>query len=151
MIKRLEKYECRALLSHNYIGYLSYIFNNRPYTIPITYYYDKIRDYIIGYSGNGQKIKAMRNNNSVSLQVAEINSVNHWKSVLVHGIYREFQGNAAQINLHRFSEGVKEIVKNIENKNLHYISEFSSKIYKEGLPIVFQIEIEDLTGKERNF
>ncbi|GAA4810095.1 pyridoxamine 5'-phosphate oxidase family protein [Litoribaculum gwangyangense] len=151
MIKTLTTFECTYLLKRNYIGYLGYIFNNRPYVVPITYYYDDIENTIIGYSGIGHKIKALRNNGLVSLEVAEIDSVSNWKSVLAHGIYREFEGSSAKINLHKFSERVKDVIKIKEGKHLSHISEFSSKIFKEGIPVVFQIEIEELTGRERQY
>lgn len=151
MIKTLDTTECQRILRNNYIGYLAYIYNNRPFVVPITFYYDVLENVIIGYSGNGHKTKALRNNTAVSLEVAEIESVSDWESVQVHGTYREFEGSAAKINLHKFSEGVKKIISLRENKKMDHISEFSSKIFKEGAPVVFQIEIEELTGKERHY
>ena len=109
---------------------MAYIYNNRPYVVPITYYYDPRENTIIGYSGNGHKTKALRNNAAVSLEVAEIESVSNWESVLAHGTYREFDGSAAKINLHKFSEGVKRIIEKREHKSLDHITEFSSKIFK---------------------
>lgn len=149
MIQKLDNYKCRKLLSQNYIGHLAYTFNNKPFVVPITYYYDSINNTVIGYSGKGHKIKALRINRDVSMEVSVVNSVNNWESVMVQGIYREFEGSTAKINLHKFSEGVKAIINNREGKNLEFIGEFSSKIYKEGPPIVFKIEIEELTGRER--
>lgn len=149
MIQKLDNYKCRKLLSQNYIGHLAYTFNNKPFVVPITYYYDNINNTVIGYSGKGHKIKALRINRDVSMEVSVVNSVNNWESVMVQGIYREFEGSTAKINLHKFSEGVKAIINNREGKNLEFIGEFSSKIYKEGPPIVFKIEIEELTGRER--
>ena len=149
MILKLGKSKCRTLLSNNYIGHLAYIYKNRPLVIPITYYYDDSINALLGYSGNGHKINALRIDNGVSLEISEIASVNTWKSVLVQGSFYEFEGSTAKINLHKFSEGVKEIIRKKEGKDLKYLSEFSSKIYKEGPPIVFKIEIEELTGRER--
>jgi nitroimidazol reductase NimA-like FMN-containing flavoprotein (pyridoxamine 5'-phosphate oxidase superfamily) len=149
MIHKLNPSKCRLLLTQNYIGHLSYIFNNKPYVIPITYYYDVTTGSIIGYSGKGHKIRAMRINRDVSMEVSEVDSVSNWKSVLVQGIYREFEGSTAKMALRKFVEGVKEIIGNIEGKNLSYISDFSNKIYKEGPPIVFNIEIEELIGRYR--
>lgn len=149
MIQKLDKSKCRTLLSQNYIGHLAYIFNNRPYVLPITYFYDESTNSIIGYSGKGHKIRALRINRDISMEVSEVDTVSNWKSVLVQGSYREFEGSTAKINLHKFSEGVKEVISYKEGKNLSYISEFSSKIYKEGPPIVFKIDIEELTGRER--
>lgn len=151
MIIKLGKSKCIALLKNNYIGHLAYVFNNQPYIVPITYYYDDSTNSLICYSGIGHKIKAMRINSAVSLEVSEIDSVNNWRSVVAYGTYREFLGSTAKINLHKFSDGVKDIIKREEGKDLKFLSEFSSKIYKEGLPIVFKIDIAELTGRERQF
>ena len=53
--------------------------------------------------------------------------------------------------MHKFSEGVKDIIRKTEGKDLQFLSEFSSKIYKEGVPIVFKIDIEEITGRARQY
>ena len=97
MILKLGKSKCRTLLSNNYIGHLAYIYKNRPLVIPITYYYDDSINALLGYSGNGHKINALRIDNGVSLEISEIASVNTWKSVLVQGSFYEFEGSTAKI------------------------------------------------------
>lgn len=149
MIKTLNKKEIFKLLENNYIGYLSYIFKSCPYVIPITYYFDQKNNAIICYSDKGQKIIAMRKNDSVSLVVCEIGSVNNWQSVLVHGNYQEFKGSDAKNQLHQFSLGIKDLILKTEHKDSKYISDFSSKIYTEGIPVVFRININEITGRER--
>ena len=111
MIQKLHKSKSRLLLSQNYIGHLAYIFYNKPYVVPITYYYDIATNSIIGYSGKGHKIRAMRMNREVSLEVSEVDSISNWKSILVQGKYREFEGSTAIMNLRKFAEGVKGIMK----------------------------------------
>ncbi|WP_370391513.1 pyridoxamine 5'-phosphate oxidase family protein [uncultured Winogradskyella sp.] len=150
MITTLNKQQCSDVLERNYIGYLSYISNNSPYTVPITYFYNPKENYIICYSGMGHKIKAMRKSIDVSLAVADIYRANKWESVLVHGKYDEIGGTTAKHYLHEFSIGIKDIVLARENKDLDYISEFSSKIYADDIPIVFLIRVEALTGKMRS-
>ncbi|WP_299521399.1 pyridoxamine 5'-phosphate oxidase family protein [Winogradskyella sp.] len=149
MIKSLDYKRCSDVLTNNYIGYLSYISNNRPYSIPITFFYNEKEKYIICYSGNGHKIDAMRRQPSVSLAVADIYANNQWQSVLAHGQYNEIDGGTAKLYLHEFSLGIKDIILKKEHKDLDYISEFSSKIYNQETPIVFLIKIEDMTGKMR--
>jgi hypothetical protein len=149
MITNLETKECQFILSNNYIGHLGYIFQNKPYVVPITYFFDEEKNHIICYSGEGHKIQAMRKNNQVSLQVAEIESVNNWKSVLTHGTFHLYFGNEAKAYLHEFSLGVKHVITEKEFQKVNFISEFSSKIYKDETPFVFLIKIEDLTGKKR--
>ena len=151
MIRKLGKEECLLLLQNNYIGYLAYIYQNQPYMVPMTYFFDKKSNSIICYSAEGHKINAMRKNSSVSFEVTEIESVHNWKSVLAQGIYEEFTGSDVKLKLHAFSLGVKNIIKHKENRELSFISEFSSKIYKNDLPIAFKIKIDNITGKGRKY
>ncbi|MCF7561328.1 pyridoxamine 5'-phosphate oxidase family protein [Sabulilitoribacter multivorans] len=147
MIQNLEKKECEFILKHNYVGHLAYIYGNAPFLIPITYYYSNNK--IICYSGEGHKINAMRMHPDVALEVAEIDTINHWQSVVVHGKYEELEGSTARAMLHEFSLGIKDIVMKKERKDLNFISEFSAKIDKDDIPIIFQINIKEMTGKMR--
>ena len=70
-------------------------------------------------------------------------------SVLVQGIFNELEGSVAKAQLHEFSLGVKDLILKKEQRKLDFISEFSSKIYNDDLPIVFTIKIEEITGKIR--
>tara|TARA_R100000988_G_C3992648_1_gene163727 strand:- start:139 stop:594 length:456 start_codon:yes stop_codon:yes gene_type:complete len=151
MIKTLDEKEKMLLLSSNYIGNLGFMSQNKTFVIPITYFYNEEQNNIICYSALGHKINALRKNNTISLSVTEINSVNDWKSVLVHGIYNEEDDFTAQALLHQFSLGVKELILRKELRDLDFISQFSSKIYKDDVPIVFTISIEEITGKMRKF
>ncbi|WP_422105411.1 pyridoxamine 5'-phosphate oxidase family protein [Winogradskyella sp.] len=150
MIKSLDQHRCAEVLKNNYIGYLSYISQRRPYTIPITFFYNDKENYIICYSGNGHKIDAMRRQPFISLSVTDIYSNKEWQSVLAHGQYTEIEGGTAKLYLHEFSLGIKKIVLRKERKDLDYISEFSSKIYNQEMPIVFLIKLDDITGKMRS-
>jgi len=150
MIKKLENKECLLLLQNNYLGYLAYIYQKQPFMVPMTYFFDKKTNTILCYSAEGHKINAMRKNNDVSFEVTDIESVHKWKSVLAHGTYEEITGSDAKLKLHKFSIGVRKIIKFKEHRELNFISEFSSKIYKNDLPIAFMIKITDVTGKERS-
>ncbi len=149
MRRNLEKHECIKLLEENYIGYLAYISGNQPYTLPITYYYDEESHSIISYAAEGHKISAMRKNTSVSLAVNEITSVADWKSVLAFGTFQELDGSNAKYMLHQFSDGIKKIIPGGSTDKAQFISDFSAKIYSTGTPIVFRINIKELTGKIR--
>ena len=147
MIRNLDKDDCELILRQNYIGHLGYIYRERPYVIPITYFFKDNR--IICYSGEGHKIVAMRKHTPISLEVSDITSVDEWKSIAVHGSYEEFEGSNAKALLHDFSLGIKDIILNKEHRDLNFISEFSAKIAKNDLPIVFVLNIEEITGKMR--
>lgn len=150
MIKSLDEKESLSLIESNYIGYLAYVFKNSPYVVPMTYYFDKENHVIICYSAEGHKINAMRKNNCIAFEVIDMESVHKWKSVLAHGTYEELSGSNVKLQLHKFSKGVKSVIKSKEHRDVDFISEFSSKIYKNDLPIAFLIKINELTGKVRS-
>ncbi|WP_405575751.1 pyridoxamine 5'-phosphate oxidase family protein [Winogradskyella sp. Asnod2-B02-A] len=149
MFRVLNEKESIALLMLNYIGNISYIYREKPFVVPITYFFDFANNVIIGYSAEGHKINAMRKNNHVSLIVSDVESINDWKSVLAHGTFQELSGSAAKAKLHQFSLGVKDLIINKEHRKLDYLSEFSSKIDKNKMPVVFQINVNEITGRMR--
>ncbi len=138
------------ILRHNYVGRLAFIAEGKPFTVPITYFFDPSDNSIISYSGQGHKIDAMRKNHSVSLQVDEIQSVHNWESALVHGTFEELEGSAAKQKLHRFAEGVKSIIHSKERKEVEFINEFSSKEYSGENSIVYRIKVLEVTGKRKD-
>ena len=141
--------EKSLILNTNYIGDLAYIFNDEPFIVPITYFYDEEENKIICYSGTGHKIDALRKKRAVSLCVSNINSVSNWESVLVKGNYKEHSGSGAKAILHKFSLGVKKIILTKEKRDLDFINQFTSKIRGNDIPVIFTIEIEDIISKRR--
>ena len=120
-----------------------------PDILPITYYYDPESNSIITYSSEGGKIEAMRKYGLVSFQVDEITALDNWKSVLVHGEYEEMSGIDSRHLLHLFTEGVRKTIREKEGLKTKFISEFSSKVDKDRIPIVYRINISEITGKQR--
>lgn len=149
MRKSLRQKECDFILSNNYIGHLAYIYQNKPFIVPITYFYYDQK--IICYSGDGHKINALRNHNAVAIEVTEIESINNWKSVVAHGAFEEVQGSHAKALLHEFSLGIKDLILKKELLDLNFINEFSAKIESDTIPIVFKINVEEITGKMRRY
>ncbi|MGB5236646.1 MAG: pyridoxamine 5'-phosphate oxidase family protein [Flavobacteriaceae bacterium] len=149
MIRNLSAKEGKKLLKDQYIGHLSFIAGKWPYSLPITYYYNKAKNTIISYAAEGHKIKAMRKNPNVSLEVNDIDSVNDWSCVLVHGKYEELHGIDAKYYLHEFAEGIKKLIKSKEGKDTQAIAEFSCKIESEKNPVVYRILVDELTAKFR--
>jgi nitroimidazol reductase NimA-like FMN-containing flavoprotein (pyridoxamine 5'-phosphate oxidase superfamily) len=149
MIRNLNRKKSSSLLANNYVGNLGYIYKESPYIVPITYFFDGKKTIVI-YSSEGQKTFAMRENNRVSLQVSEIKDIDNWESVLAHGTFEELSGINAKHLLQEFAIGVKDLILKREKKNLHFIGEFSSKIYMDEIPIIFKITIDEITGKTGN-
>ncbi|WGD34746.1 pyridoxamine 5'-phosphate oxidase family protein [Olleya sp. YS] len=150
MFKNLEEKEIKYILENNYIGHMGYVYQNRPFVVPITFFYDQDIKAIICYSADGHKMHALRIKPDVCLQINTIDNVTNWKSVLVHGVFEQKFGSDAKSYLHKFSLGVKDIILGKEHKKASFIDEFSSKKHDDNIPAVFLIHIEEITGKKRN-
>lgn len=149
-VKDLNMDDCLQLLGENYIGRLGFISYSRPYIIPITYFHDAEDKNILSYSTEGYKIDAMRRFSSVSLQVDEITTIQHWKSVLILGKFEELKGSTAKKYLRRFSEGVQESISKKKGESPKFINDFSSRLSQRKLPIVYRIHINNISGKYRD-
>ena len=150
MFKTLEDKEIRYLLENNFIGHLGYIYNNKPFVVPITFYYDEESKAIICYSADGHKMNAMRIHPSISIQINTINTITTWKSILVHGNFEQKYGSEAKAYLHKFSLGIKDLIIEKEHEKVNFIEEFSSKSHDNNIPAVFLLKIQEITGKKRS-
>lgn len=149
MYTTLDQNASLAILKNDYLGHLSYIYQNRPFVVPITYFYDAERNVIICYSAEGHKMNAMRKNNEVAFNIVDVDGLTQWKSVMVHGKFEQLFGSDAKSYLHVFSLGIKNLIAEKELKELSFISEFSSKAVNENIPMIFTISVEEITGKMR--
>jgi nitroimidazol reductase NimA-like FMN-containing flavoprotein (pyridoxamine 5'-phosphate oxidase superfamily) len=148
---KTSKSDRLKILKNNYIAHLSYIYRGKPYIVPISYYYDKEKNVILGYSSEGHKIRSMRRNSNVSLNVSEIDAVGSWVSVLAQGVFFELSGSNAKTQLRQFSDGIKTVVAKKEQRGLKFINEFSGKVNDDNVAIVFEITIDKLSGKTGTF
>src|SRR5262249_46940511 len=79
--------DCRELLRRVSFGRLACSRKDRPYVVPVYLAYDS--DHLYGFTTVGQKVEWMRENPKVCVQVDEIREHFQWRSVVVHGRYRE--------------------------------------------------------------
>lgn len=86
-IDQLNDAECREILSRSSIARLGCSLNDQPYVVPVGIACEP--DYIYVFSTLGQKIKWMRSNPKVCVQVDEIRSQSDWVSVIANGAYQE--------------------------------------------------------------
>lgn len=149
MINNLELSKCLEMLSNNYIGRLAYISGKKPYLVPITYFHDAEEKSIISYAAEGHKIQAMRNDEYVTLQVDNIESIQNWRSVQAQGRFEELTGSTAKKYLHRFAEGVQDTIKRSKGGYPKFIQDFSARLQNEKIPVVYRINITDIIGKVR--
>ena len=149
-IGNLGDREAREVLRRNFIGSLAYLAQGAPHVLPITYFYDEESGFLISYSSEGHKIRAMRENPAVALGVYEMDTGARWKSVMVHGSYLELSQIDAKTYLKRVSGGIRKILAARGVDGQAFIQDFSSKARDGQIPLVYCIRIEDWTGKCRH-
>ncbi len=62
-------------------------FGERPYLVPLPCFYDG--EALVALSGPGQKIRVMRRNPLVSIEVDRGDAPDHWESVVAEGTFKE--------------------------------------------------------------
>lgn len=143
----LSKPECLEEVKKHYVAKLGYIMKDCPFIVPITYYFDERENCILAYSVQGHKIEGMRKNTTVCLYIDSITSVKKWKSVLVHGAFEELSEVDSAFYLNLLGEGVRDLLNDMDNKETKTMAEFSNIKFAHGKPIVYRINIWDVTGR----
>jgi uncharacterized protein len=90
-IHELTAEECTEVLSRVHLGHLACARSDQPYIVPIHFSFDAERHCVYSFATVGQKVRWMRENPKVCLEVAEIIDKNQWTSVVVIGRYEEIQ------------------------------------------------------------
>lgn len=147
MIQNLETAKCKEALGANYIGRLAYVFDNKPHIVPTTYYYDDKEKAILCFAANGHRLQAMRKEEQVSFQVDEIESMEDWRSIQVHGTFQELHGLEAGKYLKRFAEGVQDTIDLKREERPKFIQHFSTTLQQSEMPVVYRILVTDIIGK----
>jgi hypothetical protein len=105
MIGRLSPEEIERVLSSQMIGRIGCHAGGRTYVVPVTYAYDG--ESIYGYTGEGMKLRMMRDNPEVCFEVEQIDDPSRWRSVIAWGSFEELYGqeaaHALQILLDRYA------------------------------------------------
>jgi nitroimidazol reductase NimA-like FMN-containing flavoprotein (pyridoxamine 5'-phosphate oxidase superfamily) len=89
-VNEMAAEECKAVLEHASLGRLGCSYENQPYVVPIHFAYDGGHLYV--FSTFGQKVKWMRANPKVCVQVDQAQNQSEWTSIIVNGEYEELPG-----------------------------------------------------------
>jgi nitroimidazol reductase NimA-like FMN-containing flavoprotein (pyridoxamine 5'-phosphate oxidase superfamily) len=130
MIGLLSETEIDAVLARHRIGRLGCTANDRPYVVPINYFYDGKSIY--AYSAPGRKIEVMREQPLVAFQIDEIESESSWRSVMVEGVYQELGGREREAAVSQLAHGNGLVAKSLSSPD---------RI------IVFRIDLSDRSGR----
>ncbi len=147
MYTQLKEANIEELLSNNFIGRMACCNGNKPYIVPITYYYDKPNNSIIGYSAEGTKINMLRRNPNVCFEVDEVTSIANWKSVIAHGTFQELAGADKRNAEHLFVSKLRELINNPDHHL--FIKDLSAATSENDVIVVYRINLNNKTGRSQ--
>ena len=136
MLVRLSDDDSRRVLQTARLGRLGCVLGGEPYITPINFSFED--DCVYAHSLPGLKISALRKNPRACLQVDEIESDFHWRSVLAFGNFEEVTKPSER----------KDVLGKLL-KRFPMLTPVESSIAEDGGPppvIVFRVRIDRLTG-----
>ena len=140
-IDELNETECREILTRATGARLGCSFNDQPYIVPIGMAYEA--DSIYVFATFGQKIKWMRANPRVCVQVDEIRTQSDWVSVIANGEYQELPEPQFEHERAR----ARALLQKRHHWWLNAMAERRIRLRDEEIePLFFRIRISSVTG-----
>jgi nitroimidazol reductase NimA-like FMN-containing flavoprotein (pyridoxamine 5'-phosphate oxidase superfamily) len=99
MIEPLSSAQIDMLLREQVVGRIGCHARGQTYVVPTTYAYAD--GAIICHTGNGLKVRMMRENPEVCFEVEDLRHLPRWSSVIARGRYEELHGDEADRALDR--------------------------------------------------
>jgi nitroimidazol reductase NimA-like FMN-containing flavoprotein (pyridoxamine 5'-phosphate oxidase superfamily) len=140
-IDELNDSECREILAHAKVARLGCSLNDQPYVVPVGIAYEA--DFIYAFSTMGQKIKWMRSNPKVCVQVDEIRSQSDWASVIANGEYQELPEPQFEDERNH----ARKLLQQHHHWWLNAVAERRIRLRDEEIkPLFFRVRVSSLTG-----
>ena len=89
LIHEMTPDECAELLRRTHLGRLACSKDGQPYVVPVHFSFDRERRCVYGFSLVGQKVRWMRENPLVCLEVDNVTDANRWQTLVAFGRYEE--------------------------------------------------------------
>jgi nitroimidazol reductase NimA-like FMN-containing flavoprotein (pyridoxamine 5'-phosphate oxidase superfamily) len=100
MLGSLTPPQIEALLEEQHVARIGCHADGRTYVVPITYVYHE--GAIYAHSAEGMKMRMMRENPEVCVEVDEIRDMSNWRTVIARGRFEQLEGNEARTALAMF-------------------------------------------------
>jgi uncharacterized protein len=96
LLHELNPAECADILRRTNLGRLGCSRDGQPYVVPIHFSFDEASGCVYSFSTVGQKVRWMRENPRVCLEVEDVSDKDHWQTVVVFGRYEEIHDSPAE-------------------------------------------------------
>jgi nitroimidazol reductase NimA-like FMN-containing flavoprotein (pyridoxamine 5'-phosphate oxidase superfamily) len=147
MLGELTAEQIDRLLHAETVGRLGCHTRDCTYVVPVTYAYDGSALY--GHTGEGMKVRMMRENPNVCFEVDHMENMTNWRSAIVWGRFEELRGTAAARAMGLLMDRLLPLTPS-ETSGAPHGSDPSAVHRAEvtGLtPVVYKIVIREKTGR----
>jgi uncharacterized protein len=143
LIHTLAPSECREVLARARFGRLACARSDQPYVVPVSLYLDPEHNVIFGFSTVGRKVRWMRANPRVCVEVEEIVSRTDWTTVVAFGRYEEITRGPESAPLRERAAGL------FGREPQWWLPGAASLASGEQhvLPVIYRIRLGRLTGR----
>ena len=144
LIHKMTHDECRSLVARAQFGRLACVSRSKqPYVVPVAIYFDPEGSFVYGFSTLGQKIRWMRVNPRVCVEVEEIVSRTQWATVVVFGRYQEIPRSGP-------GAALRKRVGELLGKEAEWWLPGAAKLStgeEHGVPVLYRIRISRMSGR----
>ncbi len=134
----LDRAQCEALLTSQYVGRLAFSFRDRVDIEPIHYVY--ANGHIYGRTQYGTKVNVLAHHPWIAFEVDEIKALFEWRSVVVHGRIEFPDPNGAAHDVERFGQAVERFRTLIPTA-------FAADDPTPARELAFIIAVQEMTGR----
>jgi nitroimidazol reductase NimA-like FMN-containing flavoprotein (pyridoxamine 5'-phosphate oxidase superfamily) len=107
MLGTLHSRQIDQVLRSEVVGHLGCFADGKVYVTPITYVYDG--ESVYGHAAEGMKLRMLRANPQVCVQVERVENLANWVSVIVWGAFEELTGDAEKEGMRLFLERMEPL------------------------------------------
>lgn len=143
MLGELSADEVDDVLRSEVLGRIGCVADGWPYVVPVTYVYDG--ESVFVHSGEGLKLRAMRESPQVCFEVEQIRSTSDWRTVVAKGRFEQLQRDTNEYAMTLLS-GKFASVRPSASAHLERNDE-AHRLAGAHRPVLYRIRLVERTGR----
>lgn len=148
IMEELDQEHIELLLRTQIVGRLGCYADQKVYVVPISYAYHD--GYLYGHTNDGMKLKMVRKNPNVCVEVDDVKNYENWRSVIAWGKFEELSGHQAaeaiSILVGRLAASLA-VDKDIANKNVDMGDIQNAMKMDARKGVIYRIVLSEKTGR----
>lgn len=145
MLGTLNAAQIEEVLRSEVVGRIGCHAEGRTYVVPITYAYDG--QAIYGHSGEGLKLRMMRQDPQVCFEIDHMDDMANWRSVIAWGRFEELQGPDAERAMRLLMERLAPLMVSETSGPAHEPSHAHRADTSGHAAVLYRVVLEEKTGR----